>query len=77
MSDYMPHPNTHSIFLDPVIPADILNIVNKLKPKTSSGIFANLLTKTIDKIRDPITHIINLTFETSIFPTELKCYSNS
>ena len=69
--DYMPHLNTHSIFLDPVIPADILTIVNKLKPKTSygeDGISAKLLSKTIDKIIDPITHIVNLTFETGIFP---------
>ena len=72
----MPHPNTHSIFLDPVIPADILTIVNKLKPKTSygeDGISAKLLSKTIDKIIDPITPIVNLTFETFIFPVELKC----
>ena len=74
--DYMPHPNTHSIFLNPVIPADILIIVNKLKPKNSCGedrISAKLLSKTIDKIIDPITHIVNLTFETGIFPVELKC----
>ena len=74
--DYMPIPNTHSIFLDPVIPADIITIVNKLKPKTSygeDGISAKLSSKTIDKIIDPITHIVNLTFETGIFPVELKC----
>ena len=74
--DYMPIPNTQTIFLDPVIPADILSIVNKLKHKTSygeDGISAKLLTKTIDKIIDPITHIVNLTFETGIFHVELKC----
>ena len=32
-----------------------------------------LLTKTIDKIINPITHIINLTFETGIFPNDFKC----
>ena len=74
--DYMPHPNTHSIVLDPVISAAILTIVNKLKPKTSCGeygISAKLLTTTIEIIIDPITHIINLTFRTGIFPTNLKC----
>ena len=50
-----------------------------MKPKTSyreDGISAKLLSETIDKIIDPITHIVNLTFETGIFPAELKCYSN-
>ena len=76
ISETIYHPNTHFIFLDPVIPADILTIVNKLKPKTSyeeDGISAKLLSKTIDKIIDPITHIVNLTLETGIFPAELKC----
>ena len=45
--DYMPNPNTHSIFLDPVIPADIRTIVNKLKPKTSYG--EDGICKNIDK----------------------------
>ena len=62
--DYMPHPNTHSIFLDPVIPGDILG---------EDGISAKLLSKTNDKIIDPITHIVNQTFETGICPVELKC----
>ena len=47
-----------------------------MKPKASygeDGISAKLLSKTIDKIIDPITHIVNLTFETGIFPVELKC----
>ena len=51
--------------VDPVIPVDILTIVNKLKPKTSyeeDSISAKLLSKTIDKIIDPITHIVDLTF---------------
>ena len=47
-----------------------------MKPKSShgeDGISTKLLTKTIDTILNPITHIINLTFETGIFPTDLKC----
>jgi len=43
-----------------VITADIISITAKLKPKTShgaDGISTKLLTKTIDKIIDPITHI--------------------
>ena len=73
---YLPNHNAQSIFFTPVIPADILSITAKLKPKTSygvDGISTKLLTKTIDKIINPITHIVNLTLETGIFPTELKC----
>ena len=64
------------MFLDPVTPDDISSIVKKLKPKSShseDGISTKLLTKTIDTILNPITHIINLTFETAVFPTDLKC----
>ena len=34
---------------------------------------SKLLKKTIDKIVDPITYNINLTFDTGTFPTDLKC----
>ena len=73
---YMPYHNAQSIFLSPLVPEDILSITNKFKQKTSygaDGVSTKLLTKTIDKIINPITHIINLTFETGIFPTDFKC----
>ena len=60
------------MFLTPLVPEDILSITNKFKQKTSygaDGVSTKLLTKTIDKIINPITDIINLTFETGIFPT--------
>ena len=47
-----------------------------MKPKSShgeDGISTKLLTKTIDTILNPITHIINLTFEAGVFPTDLMC----
>ena len=75
-TSYLPNHNAKSIFLDPVIPADIFDITNTFKPKTSygaDGISTKLLINTIDTIILPITHIVNLTFETGIFPTDLKC----
>ena len=63
------------MFLDPVISADIITLTKKFKPKTSFGaesVSIKLLTKTIDTIVDPITHIVNLTFESGIFPADLK-----
>ena len=76
VTSYFPNHNAKSIFLDPVILADIFDITNKFKPKTSygaDGISTKLLINTIDTIILPITHIVNLTFETGIFPTDLKC----
>jgi hypothetical protein len=73
---YMPHHNVKSIFLDPVHPMDVINVTRKLKPKTSSGsdgVSTKLLIKTIDEIVNPITHIINISLQTGIFPNELKC----
>ena len=72
---YMPNHNVKSMFLTPVLALDILDVTRKLKPKTSygaDGISTKLLKKTIDKIVDPITYIINLTFNTGTFPTDLK-----
>ena len=75
-SSYLPNHNVQSMFLNPVIPADIITLTSKFKPKTSygaDGISTKLLSKTIDIIVDPITHIVNLTLKTGIFPTDLKC----
>ena len=72
----MPYHNAQSMFRTPLIPEDILSITNKFKQKTNygaDGVSTKLLTKTIDKIINPITHIINLTFETGIFPNDFKC----
>ena len=75
-ASYLPDHNAQSIFLDPVITADILALTKKLKPKTSygaDGISTKLLTNTIDIIVNPITYIVNLTLVTGIFPTDMKC----
>ena len=73
---YLPNHNAKSIFLDPVHPMEVIDVTRKLKPKTSSGsdgISSKLLIKTIYEIVNPITHIINLSLQTGIFPNELKC----
>ena len=75
-TSYLPNHNAKSIFLDPVIPADIFDITNTFKPKPSygaDGISTKLLINTIDTIILHITHIVDRTFETVIFPTDLKC----
>jgi len=72
---FMPNPVSKSIFLDPVLPSDIVNITNKLKSKSSvghDGISTKLLKATIDEITNPLTHIINRSFETGIVPKDMK-----
>ena len=72
---YLDNPNPNSMFLEPVEPSYVLNIVHKLKPKNSSGhdqIPTSLVKETIDNIIVPVTHIINRSLETGIFPHQLK-----
>jgi hypothetical protein len=71
----MPKPTLHSIFLAPVSRSDVFNTTQKLKPKTSSGydcISTKLLKATINEILEPLTHVINTSFETGIVPKDMK-----
>ena len=75
--DYMPRPILNSIFIEPVSTSDVISVANKLKPKTtcSSGhddISTKLLKLTLNKIVQPITHILNRSVDTGIVPKEMK-----
>ena len=62
------------MFLEPIETIHIIEATNKLKPKLSTGhddISTKLLKETIDNIKLPITHIINISFSTGIFPDKL------
>ena len=53
----------------------IIDAANKLKPKTSSGhddISTKLMKEAIQNIILPITHIINRSFASGIFPNKVK-----
>ena len=63
------------MYLEQIEPAKIIDVVNKLKPKLSSGHYAiatKLLKLSIDIIFLPLTHIINISLSTGIFPNQLK-----
>ena len=65
----------HSFFFTPVTPVEILAIVQKMKPKTSSGfdqISPKLLKQTVLAIVDPLCHIMNLSLSTGIVPSKCK-----
>jgi len=74
-SSYLDDPTIHSMFLSPVDSDEIINIVKKFKPKTSSGhdnISTKLMKHSLTKILTPLIHIINKSFETGIVPIQLK-----
>ena len=65
----------HSLFLEPTTNTEITNIINTLKPKTSSGydgINPKLLKKCTGSVAAPIAFITNLSLETGIFPSNMK-----
>ena len=71
----MPRPGKNSMFIEHVSPCEVLAAANKLKPKTSFGhdCISNLFLKeSIDIILEPITHIVNISFQTGIVPTDMK-----
>ena len=67
------YPN--SFYLTPTTPEEVNNIINKMKPKTSFGhddIAPKLAKATHLSISKPLAHITNLSFQTGIFPSDLK-----
>ena len=75
-SDYLltaPIPN--SLFITPTTPDEINEVINKLKPKSSAGhdnISPKLIKKFQKSISLPLTHIVNLSIATGVFPQRMK-----
>ena len=75
-TDYLKTPNEKSLFLTPTTANDIKNIINELNSKKTSGpgsIPTEILKLTNNIISKPLSEIINLSFESGIFPSILKC----
>ncbi len=71
----MNNPTLHSMYLEQVDPSEVINIVHKMKPKTSSGhdnISTKLIKLSLHNILDPLTSIINKSFTAGIVPIKLK-----
>ena len=65
----------NSFMLTPASSLEIIQIIDKFKPKTSrgyDGISSKLLKNTILSVITPITHIMNLSLEHGVFPTDMK-----
>lgn len=66
---------TSSIYLNPVDQKEILTIIHQLKNKHSCGIDdvpPALLKQCADELSNPLTFLINQSFEEGLFPDELK-----
>ena len=64
----------HSIFLDPVSPAEIISIIKSLKDSATGcdDIGASTLRLSLDSISNVLTDICNLSLLEGVFPDELK-----
>jgi len=74
-TEFLTNPSVNSIFIEPVEPFHVLEIINKLKPKTSTGhdgIPMKIVKLTANFILGPLTHIINKSLSTGIVPKDLK-----
>ena len=64
-----------SFFLNPTDPNELVQLCNRLKPKTSVGhddISTKLMKDTIIGIAEPLSHIFNLSFIHGIVPSAMK-----
>jgi len=67
--------NNASMYLDPVLPSELHKIFSNLSNKKSSGldeISDAVLKKIGENLVTPLVHIINLSFQSGIFPDCLK-----
>lgn len=74
-SSYLKNPNPHSIFLSPVTQEEVIEIVGDFSLVKSSGphsIPIKILKLLKNDISLPISLLINLSFESGIFPSSLK-----
>ena len=64
----------NSIFLNPVLPSEIMKIIKNLKDSSAGwdDIRAIPLKITCSEILDPLTHICNLSIVNGVFPSEMK-----
>ena len=73
--EYLGNPLYHSMYIEPVSEDTVVNTTLSLKSKTSSGhdeISTKLMKNAIHPIKVPLTHIINSSLSSGIFPDKMK-----
>ena len=73
--DHMPPPSDKSMFLSPVTEIELKHIISKMKNGSSEaldGSSTNLVKEIFPVISPVLCHIINLIFETGVYPSSFK-----
>lgn len=69
------HKTTNTLYLYPVHNNEVLNAINELKNTTScgyDGFSTNIIKSNCRQLCGPLTHLINISFSSGIFPDALK-----
>ena len=73
--DYVGQQNLNSMFINPVNEAEVVRIIKLCKPKVSrdyDDISMWVLSRVAPRVVKPLVHILNISFSTGIFPSEMK-----
>ena len=73
--DYLPPQNEKSFFIHPTTPKEVENLISNLKNNKSTGpnsIPTKILKLTKKIISEPLCNIINISFNTGVFPESMK-----
>ena len=74
-SDFLSQQNPNSVFLSPVTPDEVSKIIQSMSPSKSSGpnsVPIKILKMIYTDISVPIAKLVNLSFQSGIFPSTLK-----
>ena len=75
VQDYLQNKVDHSLFLHKVDEQELQNIVNGLKPKTSTdynGLDMRIVKSIFTSVSKPFVHICNLSISNGVFPDKMK-----
>ena len=63
-----------SMFIQPVIESEVQSFIKQLKPSSPGydSVSADVVKAAESLIIKPLTHVLNLSFSTGVFPTEMK-----
>ena len=70
-----PNTHAHTLFMHPITYDETRKYITQLSPSKGpgpDGLKANVIKDLIDIITEPLTHIINMSFEQGVFPEPLK-----
>ena len=73
--EFLPPPMPNSIFVEPLTPVSVYNLIKSIKPKKSKDIddlSMYLISLVAEGICAPLSSIYNLSIQTGVFPDKLK-----